>query len=667
MIYGIPAALAVVTIWSARQSMENRVSTADEIVVASNETTLPSLNPLLPSSEVDRQVRSLTSQPLLRIGAGGRIVPGLVDLWGWTQTSRAWFANEDYARQAASKLGALKQEERSQLGIASIQTFGTELRITLAHPGSLVETKLMPVIASCGPFPVEFLRVEMNEDARVHHDFFMKNAVERAQVKSVWFDGAHAYELAVSGETVKFAEELNLFYQSQPTLHASIQRIGKAAMLHEPVLDLILRKDAHFSDGTDVRSDDVRATIALLVDQPWPVPGRDALRLALQWDTSDPHTLRATFKPNSGPAIMAFTDLSVLPIDWITRHSEELKTGETKVFLNDPPPTTGLARVENIGAHSITLKAPARRARFLLNLKPETVHMGFVMGEVDAFWPSWTTAESMQKDHSIAVQRVPARNRLLVLWNCRKPPLDDPRVREALGLAVDRQALVRDLLHGQGEVKEGLFQPGLWFSQDNPPVPQDLAKAGRLLAEAGWKRNGTEPLKKNGMPLRVELLTLAGDAERGAVAERLRDAWQALGVAATVTPVKPEDLVTQRLPEHRFDATLLRLDFETSWDQTVFWHSSQAQGGLNFAGVSDRDLDEMLEALQAEFDPAKVPDLAHAVEDRLEELHPFLPLFTVATPFAIRSSLLSHQKNAAPDSRAGLSVLLTKPAGPEAK
>jgi ABC-type transport system substrate-binding protein len=131
-----------------------------------------------------------------------------------------------------------------------------------------------------------------------------------------------------------------------------------------------------------------------------------------------------------------------------------------------------------------------------------------------------------------------------------------------------------------------------------------------------------------------------------------------LGIPVTVTEVTSEELVNLRLPEHRFDAVLLGLDFETSWDQTAFWHSSQAQGGLNFAGVADSDLDEMLVSLRAEFDPDKVPELAHAVEDRLAILHPFFPLFAGTTPFAIRSELLP-QSNGGPVS--GLRKLLTAP------
>ena len=54
------------------------------------------------------------------------------------------------------------------------------------------------------------------------------NALERDQVKRVWFDGPNSYELAVSGETVKFVQELNMFYQKQPALRPlRQQRVSK--------------------------------------------------------------------------------------------------------------------------------------------------------------------------------------------------------------------------------------------------------------------------------------------------------------------------------------------------------------------------------------------------------------------------------------------------------
>jgi len=661
MIYGIPMALTALTVWSARQAAESRAGRAGEMVIASNESTAPSLNPLMPFNAVDRQIAELTHEPLLRLGADGHLAPGLVSQWSWSQTSRAWFANDDYAKQAASKLSALSEEERAQLGITAIQTLGNELRLTVAKPGSQIDKKVMPVIASCGPLPVEHLRIEMNEDARVYHEFFMKNAVERDQVKSVWFDDARACELAVSGETMKFAEELNLFYKNHPKLQAEIRPLGKEAMLHEPVLELKLRKDAEFNDGAAVKSEDISATVKLVLDQRWPVPGREALRLALKWDTTDPKALRITFKPSTGSCLMAFLDLPVLPSSWIMKNLEALKSGPNP-FLSDPPPTTGLVHAENIGARSISLSAD-RRVQYLLNLSPELTRMGFAMGEVDAFWPSWRTARAMSEEGIVTLTSTPARKRFLVLWNCRKPPLDDPKVREALGLAVDRPALIQDLEHGQGAIHEGIFQPELWFAENALAQPFDAAKASQLLRDSGWRREGeSQPLLRNKSPLHLELLTIAGDSERAALAERLSAAWSQLGIAATVTAVTREEMVNLRLPEHRFDGALVELNFETSWDQLEFWHSSEAQGGLNFCGVTDSTLDEALTSLRAEFDPDHVPDLAHAVERRIATLHPFLPLYSVRSPFAIRSGLIVPGANGGGTTENQLRNFLTAPA-----
>ena len=70
--------------------------------------------------------------------------------------------------------------------------------------------------------------------------------------------------------------------------------------------------------------------------------------------------------------------------------------------------------------------------------------------------------------------------------NNQKKPFDDPRVRLALNYAVDKEAIVRDVLKGTGLVSAGPVLPGTWGAEAAlKPFPYDPARAKKLLAEAG--------------------------------------------------------------------------------------------------------------------------------------------------------------------------------------
>jgi peptide/nickel transport system substrate-binding protein len=71
--------------------------------------------------------------------------------------------------------------------------------------------------------------------------------------------------------------------------------------------------------------------------------------------------------------------------------------------------------------------------------------------------------------------------------NNTKKPLDDKRVRQALNYAVNKDAIVKDVLKGTGAVSRGPVLPGTWGADPNlPAYAYDPAKAKKLLAEAGY-------------------------------------------------------------------------------------------------------------------------------------------------------------------------------------
>lgn len=646
IIFGIPVLLAQLTWWAAQQAHDSRLARGPAIVVASAEGIAPTLNPFAPSCEVDRQVAALVHEPLLRIGVDGRLAGALAERWEWSQTASFWFASDAYAQQALEKLSGALKDRWAHWRLAVAETHNTELRLLFSKPGNVAVADVAASIVDSGPLPVETIRVELAEPVRSYHEFFMQNAVEGAQVKDVWFDTPNSCELRVAGETLRFFEELGIFYQNRPALLPRVRLVAKNAALVQPVLKLSLRAGAVFHDGTPVTSADVEATVRTVLEQPWPVQGREALRLIRTMDATNPGTLKITWREPYGPALTAFAGLPVLPREWLEKHAGSFTDG--RLFTAHPPPGAGICRLERADARAIFLGSAGAtpgatrtpRVQFLLDQPPSAIRMGFAMKSVDAFWPGPASIARMSQDRAVSLRPAAPRSRLLVLWNCRSAPVDDPRVRAALQKAVDRPAMVASLLQGQGEIHEGVYRPDLWFAQTLPVEDFDPHEAKKMLYDLGWTKDFNERLVKGTSVFRIELLTVAGNAERMKVAKHLALDWARLGIETSIVAVSWEDLVGRRLPEQRFQATLLGLDFETTWDQSPFWHSTQVRRGLNYSGLADAKLDALLDALRAEFDLENIPALARETEQRIVDLHPFLPVFSGGTPLAIRKDAL---------------------------
>ncbi|WP_349368032.1 ABC transporter substrate-binding protein [Salinarimonas sp.] len=74
-----------------------------------------------------------------------------------------------------------------------------------------------------------------------------------------------------------------------------------------------------------------------------------------------------------------------------------------------------------------------------------------------------------------------------LILNTKEPPFDDKRVRQAVNYAIDKQALVENVLQGTAEVAAGPIPPAFaWaYNEELEPYPHDPERARELLAEAG--------------------------------------------------------------------------------------------------------------------------------------------------------------------------------------
>jgi peptide/nickel transport system substrate-binding protein len=177
-------------------------------------------------------------------------------------------------------------------------------------------------------------------------------------------------------------------------------------------------------------------------------------------------------------------------------------------------------------------------------------------------------------------------------FHLEAPPFDDPRVRRAVAHAIDRKALVRDVLGGHGTVADGPFAPGdPWHHPDVTRYDHDPDRARALLAEAG-------------RPVRFTIRTVAGDRVKEAAAARIVADLRAVGVSAEVRTHPMAELLREHVAPRRFEAILLALVPGTDPDFLLSFYHSQMMTphGWNRFAYRDPAVDRMLEQSRSEID-----------------------------------------------------------------
>jgi oligopeptide transport system substrate-binding protein len=131
-----------------------------------------------------------------------------------------------------------------------------------------------------------------------------------------------------------------------------------------------------------------------------------------------------------------------------------------------------------------------------------------------------------KRDRPAALRTDPLFGVYFYELNTKAPPLDNPKVRRALALAIDRESIVRDVLHGGEQPAYGLVPPNMAGYTSAYRLSGDIAEAKRLLAEAGFPDG-------NGFP-KLEILYNTLGKHR-AVAEAIQQMWRKnLGVDITL-------------------------------------------------------------------------------------------------------------------------------------
>jgi peptide/nickel transport system substrate-binding protein len=147
-----------------------------------------------------------------------------------------------------------------------------------------------------------------------------------------------------------------------------------------------------------------------------------------------------------------------------------------------------------------------------------------------------TSLQRLQSRDGVEVVSTTLPRTILLKANAAHPVLEDVRVRRAISLALDREAMATALLRDPEMAATQLFPPSLplWHSDDVEPLEHDPAQARELLTEAGFTAGSDGRLVRSGEPFTVSLRTFPDRAELPVLATAIQAALEQVGIAVDV-------------------------------------------------------------------------------------------------------------------------------------
>ncbi len=339
-------------------------------------------------------------------------------------------------------------------------------------------------------------------------------------------------------------------------------------------------------------------------------PDARTVQVDLAFPQLDLPGLMAVLLPAPRHRIERFGDAWTRPEHWVSNGAFVLRSrtvGDRIVLIRNPrfvdAAGVRLERVELVIAEAAAA-FPRYRARQIdiTRVVPEAV--------------TWARTQAAGE-----LRQAASRSATFVLFNVRRPPFDDARVRRALSLAVDRDALARQVRSGDAEPAWSFvpsttssYTPTRGPSWRDWPEPRRLQEARRLLTAAGY---GTD------RRLRLRLDFIAGTLERrDAVA--LAAMWQRIGVAAEP---RTSDARTLYAAMERGDFEAASTSIAPMLPGPMIWFEILGtEGARRYSGWTNARFNELLEGARRARSIEERTDLLRRAETLVLEEQPIAPL-----------------------------------------
>ncbi len=357
-----------------------------------------------------------------------------------------------------------------------------------------------------------------------------------------------------------------------------------------------LRKGVVFHNGEPFNAEAVRFTIERVLDPNQKSPNRANIAEIAKVEVLDDFTVNLVTRQPYAALLNRLIDFPIMPPKYTA------EKGNAAVALR--PVGTGPFRfVELVKDDHLVVEAfdrhwrgapKIRRIVFKPIPEPFTRAAALRNNEVELV----TTlppnlARELDRVAGIRVHRVPSTWIIYLGLNAFKKPLSDVRVRQALNYATDVDAIIKNVLDGNGRRLEGPLTPQMFgFDASIRGYSHDPAKARRLLAEAGYP-DGLE------ITLEAPAGRYQGDKE---IAEALGGQWAKAGFKPRVQVAEWGAYFKRYLSKQFQDAYLLGLGGPMQDGDELYNLVSSKGRGLYY---KNEKVDLLFDQGRSTMDPAK--------------------------------------------------------------
>jgi peptide/nickel transport system substrate-binding protein len=412
-----------------------------------------------------------------------------------------------------------------------------------------------------------------------------------------------------------------------------------------------LRRGVTFSDGQPMTADDVIYTMDLERN-----PAIEAPRINAYLDKLDrvektgDYSVRFVFKEPYFKSFEVAATTQVLSRAFYSQFSPKdfnestgLLFGSGPYQLADskawrPEPGKPIELVRNQRYWGVAPAADRMIWKVIANASARVT--AFRNGETDLYAPTPEQYDQLCKDPALASRTrhfaidTPTSGYRYLGWNeviNGKPSwFADKRVRQAMTLLIDREAIVKDIMHGYAKVNSSMFSE--LTAQADPsvqPMPFDPQRAAQLLAEAGYvKKNGTL-VDADGKPFEFKLSYGSVNPVAVQIASFVKDALAPAGVIVDLAPTETA-VMFEQMKEKKFQAVIGGWSGVLEQDpHQIFCTSAISGTGDNFISYSNPKLDVLTEQARSTVSEEQRMPLWHQVHRIIAEDQPYTFLFII--------------------------------------